>query len=148
MDTEVLWIVVKSSPRDLAVGLDKPALDSWNKEIFENLQKDIAELKSQGKKILLLGDFNSHITRPEITGTNWKTDKNGERLVTLMKQEDLEIINFLQKCKGEWTWMRGKNKSIIDYVMADKDTTNNIMDMKINERAEKWSIGTTAGSNS
>ena len=58
-----------------------------------------------------------------------------------MKQEELEIINFLQKCKGERTWMRGKTKSTIDYVLIDKNTTNNIIDMEMNEKADKWGIG-------
>ena len=36
--------------------------------------------------------------------------------------------------------MRGKSKSTIDYVLADKVTTNNIIDMEIH-KAEKWGIG-------
>ena len=64
-------------------------------------------------------------------------------LIMLIKQEELDIINFLQKCKGEWTWVRGKSKSTIYYVLADKITTSNIVDMEIVVRQKNGALTQT-----
>ena len=100
------------------MGVDKTDLKEENNNIYDNLQHDISELKQQGKRELLMGDFNGHITKNQERIGEWERDRNGERLINLVNQEALEIINFPQQGKGKWAWMRKNSKSLIDYIIS------------------------------
>ena len=88
-----------------------------------------------------MGDFNGHITKSEERMGEWKTDRNGERLINLINQEELEILNFSQYCKRKWTWIRKDNKSVIDYIISDRSMGKNIKEVEIDEESTKWGIG-------
>lgn len=60
-----MWVVVHGKDVELAIGVTYMALDKhkeWNDELEESLMTDIAQLKEEGKKVLVLGDFNEHIS--------------------------------------------------------------------------------------
>ena len=90
-DSETIWVIIKSVPTAIAIGLvyvgiGKFDMREWN-NIYYNLQQDISELKWQGRKVLLMGDFSGHVTKGEERVGEWETDRNGERLINLINQE-------------------------------------------------------------
>ena len=70
-----------------------------------------------------------------------KTNTNGERIMRLVKNHNLKIINTDNRCTGKWTWMRQSQKSIIDYVLAGNRVNKNITRMIIDETGQFWDIG-------
>ena len=68
-------------------------------------------------------------------------DTNGKLLIDLVDLCDLEIINLNKKCKGKWTWMRGKNKSRIDYVLMNRKMEQKLLTMEVDEEGGKWEAG-------
>ena len=63
-----------------------------------------------------------------------KTNKNGERLVKVAKEENLSILNENEKTKGAWTWMRRNQRSIIDYFLISKEKEKEIQETIIDDR--------------
>ena len=71
---------------------------------------------------LILGDFNGHVlekreNRDHIVKGD---DTNGKLLIDPVNLCDLEIINLNMKCKGQWTWVKDKSNSRIDYVLMNR----------------------------
>ena len=63
----------------------------------------------------MIGDFNGHIGEENISGGG-VLNKNGKRVLEVCQVMNLEIMNSSEKCKGKYTWNRGTEKSIIDFV--------------------------------
>ena len=112
----------------------------WNDYIELQLRADVSELHREGYMVLLMGDFNGHVA-VGLDDVIQDLDVNGLRLVSLAADNDLTIGNFSDKCKGQWTWMRGLQKSTIDFVLYDNDLEELVQQMIIDEKGERWSIG-------
>ena len=64
--------------------------------------------------LILLGDFNAH----NGTAGTQSIDHKGKMLQEWLNSQDLIMLNYDNRCKGEVTWKRGKQKSAIDYIMV------------------------------
>ena len=82
-----------------------------NKTKYKCIKRQLEKYKKE--KILVMGDMNAHIG---ILGE--KIDKNGQLLLDLVEDKELEIGN-LTIAEGKITWERpgGKEKSAIDYIL-------------------------------
>ena len=65
------------------------------------------------------------------------TNTNGRRIMKLMDKGKIKMWNREDKCIGKWTRMRGEERSIVDYILGDQDTTENLRKMYIDDEG-KW----------
>ena len=68
----------------------------WNEGMFWVLQQEVLSLRSQGYRIQILGDFNSHIGNSAaqgVFGNNADVNKNGENLLSFLMSTDLSHGN-------------------------------------------------------
>ena len=79
-----------------------------------------------------MGDMNAHIG---ILGE--KVDKNGELLLKISEDMDLEILDITEAI-GKVTWKRKNSNetSAIDYMMVNDKSKEKIMGMTIDENKE------------
>ena len=50
-------------------------------------------------------------------GAEAHPNRNGKRLLELVREGDLNVGNQLQCSDGRWTWESGVRKSVIDYML-------------------------------
>ena len=90
----------------------------------------------QKNKLLLLGDFNGHIG---VLGEQ-KLNRNGKRVIDIIENFNLNLLNLDDKCNGELTWAQGEYNSVIDFVLANEDMYKDFVQMDIDENWEKLNI--------
>ena len=117
----------------------------WNEGMFWVLQQEVLSLRSQGYRIQILGDFNSHIGNSAaqgIFGNNTDVNKNGERFLSFLMSTDLSHVNGALRrrgdisskiCTGLWTRQRGTSRSIIDYAAVSSEHMNAVLSMTVDE---------------
>ena len=83
------------------IGVDNKHNNPINEEIYELLKQDIQQLRREDTDITVIGDFNGHINMEEgrWTGKN----KNGNKLIKLIDETSLAVINQTEVCEGKWT---------------------------------------------
>ena len=69
-----------------------------------------------------------------------KTDFNGKRILKLIEQHNLILLNAKEDCNGKWTWMREHMKTMIDYALVNNNAAKDIVEMVIDDQADKWTI--------
>lgn len=138
--SEHVWIVMQGETAEIAIGTVYMGIDKhkeWNDKLEQRLTEDIAQLELEGKTICLLGDFNAHIEEADggVLGQDkkTKTNTNGGRVTRLVDQHGLEMVNKFAKCKGKWTRMTERNKSVIDYVLISEQHQEIILSMTIDD---------------
>lgn len=77
--------------------------------IWDDIQQAINDAEGE---ILLLGDFNAH--HPAWGGTQAATEPKAEHLRRAVSQQDLHLLTP----RGEATWKRGAQQSVIDLTFA------------------------------
>lgn len=102
---ELMWIQIKGSEMTVAVGVMYMALDRYresNDKLEREVTEDVAKLKQEGKMVVLLGDANGHIHEEDggVEGITTRTDANGMRILRLVREAGLEIVNRTTKCKA------------------------------------------------
>ena len=102
------------------------------KEMYSNIIKHIRESKGKGEKIIVTGDFNTKVGK-YIKGNNKEVSKYGKELLKMLKREEMEVLNVNNKCEGMWTRIEGGTKSVIDYVIVNKEDTKYLNKMIIDE---------------
>ena len=102
---------------------------SLNKNIIEEINKNINKELDIQQDLLILGDFNGHVG---FLGPQ-KINKNGELLLDLIDKNNLILQNNHIDCIGEITWERGENKSTIDYIIVNNSLHNKFISMNIDE---------------
>ena len=96
-----------------------------NKEIME-------EIENTKDDFIIMGDFNSHVGFLE----NHPMNKNGELLCNLIDKHTLVLLNGHPECEGEITWEQRGRKSIIDYILVNKNMHEKFISMVIDEDRE------------
>ena len=101
--------------------------DEANKKIRKKLEKIIENNDRDG--LMIMGDFNGHI--------KWwdgkEDDKNGGMLLEWIQDYGLIMLNMDDRCIGKYTWSRGENKSVIDYMMVNSRVYDKFVGMEIDE---------------
>ena len=96
--------------------------EGWNDTLYEELYEDIIYMRSIGRKVVVMGDLNGWIgCGPDgISGGNAVKNGNGERILGMCNSLGFVIANKMPYAVGKWTWVRGKSKSILDYMLVDE----------------------------
>ena len=105
------------------------------KKMYQNIKKHIVDSRKLDEKIIITGDFNTKIGE-YIKGNKPEVSKFGNLFLELLKNEEIEILNINKKCEGMWTRIEGKHKSIIDYVLINKEDTKYLNQITIDENKE------------
>ena len=118
---ETLWVLIDNTKVKLRIGaVYAPQESRTSKEDLEKMYDGIGEqlLKAKEKQqsIVLVGDLNCKIGE-EIKGNRPDVTKGGRLLLKLVKNNNLYILNQLEKCQGLWTRCEGISKSVLDYVL-------------------------------
>ncbi len=137
---ETLWIVINNSKINLRVGIVYAPQESRTpkeklKIMYEKLEEQIVQAKAKEQKLFIVGDFNCKIG-DVIVGNRKEVTKGGRLLLKMMKRQKLSVLNSSEKCQGLWTRVEGNSKSVIDYMIVDKDDEKALQEMIIDEQRE------------
>ena len=140
---EMMWVKLKVKEQSYIVcvaygyaaesRVDDETIDDW----YFMMEKGIS--KYQDEKVVIIGDLNAHIGNDEmgITENNSDINQNGRKLRSLVERRNLYIINGTTKCEGTWTREDPSgSKSILDYVIANENSIDNLENMVIDEEHE------------
>ena len=87
----------------------------------------------------MIFDANVHVGSEGISGCKDVQDWGGKKLLSLVVDEGLTIINNSEKCEGLVTRVDPRNgaKTTIDLAICNAFMVNNVLKMSIDED-EKW----------
>ena len=86
--------------------------------------------------ILVMGYINCEIG-DLIDGNKDEISKGGNIMIKMIKENNIIILNSLEKCRGKWTRSSGREKSIIYYIMIGEEDENGVESIIIDEKKEK-----------
>ena len=81
-------------------------------------------------KLVVLGDMNAHVG---FLGEQ-ELNRNGERLLNLMDECRLIMLNLDDRCRGEITREENGHKSVIDFVLVNGLLYEDFVRMDVDER--------------
>ena len=109
----------------------------WNDVLFSVLQSEIHELRAKGFRVVLLGDFNSHVgcvPGVGIEGNNPDVNKNGKRFLKFLAETQCVHVNGRkQLTSGLWTWQRNGSSSVVDYCVVGAEHLSTVKSMTIDD---------------
>ncbi|MEL6646065.1 MAG: endonuclease/exonuclease/phosphatase family protein, partial [Pseudomonadota bacterium] len=105
-----------------------------NRRIAEELENKLESRREE--PTIIVGDFNAHLGYLGYQEEN----ENGKRINELINRQGLTLINIDEKCSGVYTWQRGEQKSVIDFVLTNENACNIIKKMHIDEEKEECDI--------
>ena len=109
---------------------------------MSQIRTQILKLKTQGR-VILTGDFNAKIYINQ-ENCNQQTSRNGKHLEKLITDTEMIPIT-LETTRGIWTRQNRQKpdeKSVIDYILTDKDTHNQMEETIIDEEGTHRIRGT------
>ena len=133
---EIMWLRIKlHMKKALILGIyygkqeSRTAKEQAETEIGE-IQSQIRNFQNEDVELILLGDFNAKIS-------DGHDSRNGKILRKEMIQEfELKIVNETVKCQGKYTRVNTaieEEKSVIDYVIVNQSSYENVENMIIDE---------------
>ena len=107
------------------------------KDFFIKLSIEIEKTIHAGEGVIVIGDMNAKLDcDPEKNQINGVSG-NGVILAELVKSYHLQVMNFSNLCKGQWTWSKEingvMNKSRLDYLIVSENISKVIRNMEIDE---------------
>ena len=108
-----------------------------NEKLVTEIELYVGEARENDKRLILIGDFNSHLNFIE---DNRNTDKNGQYLLRLIEENNLTLLNSLPECTGKYTWEGRSTKSVIDYALMNNKMLQMLVEMKIDEQKSKYDL--------
>ena len=131
---ESLWIVINNNRVKLRIGVVYFPQEQEQKleEIYGVLSEQVQESGKRDESIMIMGDFNCRVGK-EIEGNGQKVSRGGRKLIKFVEKEGLKIANSLENCNGKWTREENGVKSILDYVLVDKELGEHIKEITIHD---------------
>ena len=108
-----------------------PKLES----MYKGISKQIQEGKKLGQSVVLVGDFNCRFGS-RVKGNTDEMSKGGKVLLNMVKKHNMKIVNTSEKCTGLWTRTDGKKKSLLDYILMNKEDRELVKQIIIDEGRE------------
>ncbi len=112
-----------------------------NRRILREVEEKIRRRKAD-IGVLVLGDFNGHLG---YLG-HQKENRNGKLVNDFIDEMDMCLLNIEEECKGRYTWERGKERSVINLVMTDREARRRFVAMEIDEERERFDLSDHEGS--
>ena len=102
---------------------------------FDEIRSQFRDANKSREGMLLVLDANVHVGSSGIRGYHDKQDWGGKALLELIKEEDLELVNNSEVCRGVVTRVDPRNgtKSTIDLAICNKFMLDKIKEMEIDE---------------
>ena len=158
VDSERLWVTYQSQQGKSAIcslylgfNAGDGRHEDWNRGIFEVLSEEVVELRRQGYRIILQGDFNSHVgsvlAEGGIPGNHpQRVNRNGEMFLSFLSENNLSHLNGAVRVQGDWSsrvcqgmWTRHakdySNSTILDYVVVSKEDLGSVQEMEVDQGA-------------
>ena len=137
---EQMWVRISNGRINVRIGLIYAPQESRTKKaelkrMYDKIKEQIEIGRNNKQKILALGDFNCKIGE-EVKGNTSEITMGGKMLQNLTEKTNMEIINTTELCKGTWTREEGGKKSVLDYVLINKEEIGSVEEMNIDEGKE------------
>ncbi|MCH2405851.1 MAG: reverse transcriptase family protein [Nitrosopumilus sp.] len=104
-------------------------------EFYESVAVEIERCRVSEEIPIILGDLNAKIEKHN-EGVK-ACSANGFRLKEVIENYDLKVVNFHEKTDGKWTRIlknkKDISKSILDYILLDKQHYTQVKEMIIDE---------------
>ena len=98
---------------------------------MKRIEKEIRKGKEEGGKVFVMGDFNAKVDREEDEGKI--KSKGGKKLKEVAKANGMIFINEMKVTEGKWTRVENGKKSVLDYMMVEKEEEDSVKKMIIDE---------------
>ena len=147
VNSERVWVKVQSKSTKTALcGLYMGCQQSddrhgqWNDTIYRVVQQEAFHLRSQGYRVVFLGDFNGHVgcvPGQGVPGNNADINANGRRFLDFLTNTDSKHINGESRLTtGLWTRQRGGHSSIIDYAVVSREHLDSVISLHVDDCGE------------
>ena len=119
--------------------------DAWNDTIYRTIQHESFNLRSQGYRIVYLGDFNGHIgdkLGQGVPGNKHDINENGRKFLNFLSHTDSVHINGGVRVPGNWdtrlttglwTRQRGGCSSILDFGVVSSEHISSVISMIVDD---------------
>ena len=155
VSSERLWVKYKSDHGKSAIctlyigfqASDNRHLE-WNEGIYKVLAEEIRELRGEGFRIILQGDYNAWVgnvlEQGGIPGNRPKITRNGELFLSFLRDNNLNHVNGAVRVQGDWEtrickglWTRHASdyisSSVLDYVVVSAEHLGSVVEMKVDQ---------------
>ncbi len=136
---EQMWIKIANGRIDLRIGLiyapQEKATVKVLQRMYDKIEEQINRGKEKNQKIMVLGDFNCKIGKVIPNNTEQVTC-GGRLLNKLIEKTGMETLNAHPLCEGVWTRTEKGHKSVIDYVLINKEHIASLERMVIDENKD------------
>ena len=134
---EAKWILIDNGRNKIRLGLlyapqENKTSKKQLKVMYKELQEQVERARANKQEIILLGDFNCKVGNI-ISGNHEEVSKGGKILLNMVEKLDLKLINSSEICNGVWTRKDGNKKSVLDYVLMEREGEKLVTMMKIDE---------------
>ena len=110
-------------------------------QFFTELEIEITRCKSEGDIPILVGDMNAKLEK--LSNEVNAVTPNGKLLLEMINNHELNVLNFDEKCSGQWTHVIRTTgaASVLDYVAVSKDILEQVKDVIIDEKCTLCPFG-------
>ena len=102
---------------------------------FDDLSTEVQASTNLGNKPVIIGDLNAKIE--PVDGTLSSKSSNGDLLLDVINEHELEVLNYNLSCTGKWTRVQNvcgeEIKSVLDYCITNTQLANSMESMLIDE---------------
>ena len=141
-DFELLVVDIEVSKRQIRIISGYGPQENWTESdrlpFFLALEAEVVKAEMEDKSVLIQMDANSKLGPEVIKSDPHPQSPNGRLLHGLLERHGLVVVNGMQsKCTGAITRRRitkkGKEESIIDFVIVSHDLEKDFIDLVIDE---------------
>ena len=138
---ESIWLSLTNNKTKIRIGIvynpqeNKTTKDELE-EVYGRIESEIKNARKMEQHIIVMGDMNCKIG-DLIDGNKEEISKGEKIMIKMIKENNMIILNSLEKCRRKWTRSSGREKSIIDYIMIGEEDENGVESIIIDEKKEK-----------
>ena len=138
---ESIWLSLTNNKTKIRIGIvynpqENKTTKDEPEEVYGRIESEIKNARKMEQHIIVMGDMNCKID-DLIDGNKEEISKGGKIMIKMIKENNMIILNSLEKCRGKWTRSSGREKSIIDYIMIGEEDENGVESIIIDEKKEK-----------
>ena len=137
---ESLWIVINNHRIKIRIGIVylPQEQDQDLKEIYSIIKQQVEESEKEDEALIIIGDFNCKVGK-SIDGNKDKISKGGKKMLEFLEKKQLVLANSLDVCDGLWTREENNKKSVLDYVIVDKELSEHLKKVTIYDGSKELS---------
>ena len=112
----------------------------WNEALLSVISSEINTLRSDGFRVILLGDFNCHIGNEHgvgVPGNHPDINRNGRRFLNFLSTTNCVHINGCANVRpvtGLWTRQQGGVSSVLDYGVVAREHLESVQSLFIDDK--------------